>query len=675
MKTVINSDSKACKRKWSPGKTIQSKILLPFIILITLTGMIVAAVSYSFSINTTTAELSKNVETQMAGLNNTFELFFTNIENTMNRFTANDLLTSYKPENKNEILKLLQDTKNADDSIAFIYTGIEQTAEMIDPSGGLDDDYNPKERDWYIEAVKAGGRTIWTEPYIDEGTHSTVITAARAYYHNNQLIGVFGLDVSINTLLDMTNQIKIGDSGYAVVLNKAGQFISHPDKGQIGKQFDTALFKKMIDHGEQGTIEYKNNGKDYLIAFVGNAKTDWMIGGTVNIADFEKKAKAVFAPTTTTLAIILVLAVIVSLIITRKITNPIKEVLDRMKLIADGNLSDDDLVPRTNDEIAQLYSATNEMSHNMKDILKRINEVSETVSIHSKGLTQTVNEVKIGSVQIATTMQELATGTEKQAQQAGELSSTMRVLTARVEDANQKGEHIQISTNDVVDMTEKGKQFMDSSTHQMVKIEHVVKESFDKIQALQSHSQEISKLVSVIEEIANQTNLLALNAAIEAARAGEHGKGFAVVANEVKKLAEGVAHSVNDINDIVTNTQDGFHIVTKSLQAGFQEVQQGANQIKETDAMFNLIKESVVEMVQNIKSITSELSNISMNTVIMNGYIQEIAAISEECAAGTEQTAAGTQEISSSVEEVASSSTQLAQLAENLNKLINRFKL
>lgn len=97
---------------------------------------------------------------------------------------------------------------------------------------------------------------------------------------------------------------------------------------------------------------------------------------------------------------------------------------------------------------------------------------------------------------------------------------------------------------------------MSSSTKQMGAIQHIVKDAVEQVDGLSKQTQEISKLVTVIQTIAAQTNLLALNAAIEAARAGEQGKGFAVVANEVQKLAEQVSYSVEDITGIVRNIQD-----------------------------------------------------------------------------------------------------------------------
>lgn len=224
-------------------------------------------------------------------------------------------------------------------------------------------------------------------------------------------------------------------------------------------------------------------------------------------------------------------------------------------------------------------------------------------------------------------------------------------------------------------MTSEGSQLMKSSNEQMVKIDQIVQEAVHKIQGLDAESQEISKLVVVIKDIANQTNLLALNAAIEAARAGEHGKGFAVVAEEVKKLAEQVTVSITDIKDIVTNIQNESSSVAGSLLEGYEEVEKGTDQINITMETFNGISSSVTEMIHLIQTVTQNLSDIAANSQEMRGSVEEIAAISEESSAAVEQTSASSQQTSGSMEEVAGSSKQLAELAEKLNGLVLQFKL
>ena len=216
---------------------------------------------------------------------------------------------------------------------------------------------------------------------------------------------------------------------------------------------------------------------------------------------------------------------------------------------------------------------------------------------------------------------------------------------------------------------------MDSSKRQMTKIDHIVHDSVVKVQGLDVHSQEISKLVGVIKDIAEQTNLLALNAAIEAARAGENGKGFAVVADEVRKLAEQVAESVTDITGIVTNIQSESRAVTETLQNGYKEVEQGTKQIDLTVEKFVGINASVMEMVKNIQLVSSDLESMSARGQEMNSSIEDIAAVSEESAAGIEETSASSEQTSASMEEVTSSSNDLAKLAEKLSELVGQFKL
>lgn len=378
---------------------------------------------------------------------------------------------------------------------------------------------------------------------------------------------------------------------------------------------------------------------------------------------------------TVTTVLVIILSIIVAITTANMISRPLKNVMNRMKLVAGGDLSFEPLELTSQDEVGQLITATNEMTNNTRNLLNQINIVSESVSSHSEELTQTTNEVNAGAQQIVTTMEELASGSETQANNASDLSSIMGSYTVKVQEAHENGENIKQASNEILGMANEGSQLMAASNQQMMKVNEIVQDAVAKVQGLDAQSQEISKLVSVIQDISAQTNLLALNAAIEAARAGEHGRGFAVVADEVRKLAEQVSVSVTDITGIVDSIQNESSIVATSLQDGYAEVEQGTRQIKTTGETFAGINTAISDMANSIQTVSANLADIVDNSEKMNASIEDIAAVSEESAAGVEQTSAASEQTGSSMEEVAGSSEQLAKLAEELNELVQRFKL
>ncbi|WP_342441644.1 methyl-accepting chemotaxis protein [Lysinibacillus sp. FSL K6-0057] len=272
-------------------------------------------------------------------------------------------------------------------------------------------------------------------------------------------------------------------------------------------------------------------------------------------------------------------------------------------------------------------------------------------------------------------MQELASGTETQASTTGDLAETMTAFKRSIHETTQEGIELSKHSSHVQNLTVSGKSLMVQSTKQMATINEIVLDSVKKVENLNEQSAEISKLVSVIDDISNQTNLLALNAAIEAARAGEHGKGFAVVADEVRKLAEQVQFSVTDIATIVHRIQGETGNVTSALQTGYEEVKKGTTQLDQTNETFEKISDAVEDMIDNITTISTNLNQLAQNSETINASIDDMASISQESAAGVEQTTATVEETAATMDEIARSANQLAGMAEELNTQLQQFKI
>ncbi len=241
--------------------------------------------------------------------------------------------------------------------------------------------------------------------------------------------------------------------------------------------------------------EYDMGNKDSALKNLGKLTemgTELMVGYEEIAANRERitneKGKDIISNGDSTfkmVSIVTVLVVIISMLAavftSSIISKPIIRVMERMKLIADGDLSRDALTVHTRDEVGQLVVATNEMSANTRELLNKINGVSEMVTAQSEELTQSSNEVNAASQQVAVTMQELTSGIESEAENAAELATLMEVFTTKVEEANEKGGSIQLASKEVLGKTTEGTHLMEISTDQMNKIDIIVQDAVMKI--------------------------------------------------------------------------------------------------------------------------------------------------------------------------------------------------
>lgn len=389
----------------------------------------------------------------------------------------------------------------------------------------------------------------------------------------------------------------------------------------------------------------------------------------------RKKSNMLFNITIGLIIILIGLIIFTFIVLVKKISN-LAEISDKLKELSNN---EGDLTSRiqsnSKDEVGEIASSFNNLLKNLQNLIIQIINTTLDIKKQSNEFTTISQGIKEGSEQITVTMEEMSEGVEEQAVSASEVASSSQNLNNIIEEANESEKSLKISSKEVLRITKEGKNEMESSVNQIISINDIVKESVQKVNRLDFQSQEISKLVQVIKSISEQTNLLALNAAIEAARAGESGKGFAVVADEIRKLAEEVGHSVNEITELVISIQNESKTVANSLEKGYEEVEKGTNQIKGTGEIFRIIDVNISEIVDKIDYVSSKFDNIQQNSKKIEEEIQKVASVSEETSAGIEETTASVQEETNSIEIVFQNALKVSELSDNLSNMVKKFKV
>jgi len=279
------------------------------------------------------------------------------------------------------------------------------------------------------------------------------------------------------------------------------------------------------------------------------------------------------------------------------------------------------------------------------------------------------------SEQIAGSIQQVAAGADQSKRQLDANAVSLQSITAGIMRIAESSTDVSELSRSTATEAENGTVAVLKNVEQMKEIDASVQNFGGVISSLAHRSNEIGKIVDVINGIAEQTNLLALNAAIEAARAGENGKGFAVVASEVRKLAEQSQDSTKQIAQLIQNIKQETDQSVTMMKEVSGQTKAGLSTTEASAERFQKILERTQEMTPRIEDVTATVEEIAANVQEVSASATEIAHIAQENSSASKQVAATTEEQLSAMEEISQSAKVLSDMAEELQVLVARFRV
>ena len=554
-------------------------------------------------------------------------------------------------ETNERLLEIFEGFAKTHPSTAYLSLGLSDGGYASWPNDPKIANYDPRQRPWYKAAMAAPGTTVRTDAYYwapDDvsliGTVHSVTDAA------GQVVGVVGLDVSLKQMTELVKNIKLGDSGYLMLIEANGNVLVDPSDAKHN-------FKPLADLGgnyaelarhRDGSTQIEIDGKVYMANIVSSAGLGWRFIGLIEREEVMARASNLTWLIAAIAAALAMVFAIVGASFAGVIVRPIRGVANGLQEIAEG---EGDLTRQLkvqgNDETAVLAGWFNQFIGMIAQLVQRIGTASSDLQV-----------VAADTREVARNMDEVA-GRQREAVELVSTAFNEMVATAN-EVARSCGQAATSADNGYQEVND-GQQRIGQATTCVLKLSSELQQSTETMQLLQQDSKNINSILDTIRSIAEQTNLLALNAAIEAARAGDQGRGFAVVADEVRALARRTADSTGEIDSLLGNLARRTQVITQQMQGSLQVSQDSVECIEQARNSFDKIRTSV----DSIRDQNNQIATAA----------EEQHQVAEEINRHIAQIHADAQRVEEYAHTAQSGSGRLTDISGHLKGLVERFKV
>ena len=569
-------------------------------------------------------------------------------------------------ETSGEFKEIFNNYVEADDEELVLRTGIVSNSELILQKANEIYDDQMLQYQQYLEAGSSSKDLQQKSSNAQEALKVSILAMeARNEYQNyiitpnnqhakefDRLIGeIIKVTEGLDKQMAKPENLERGNT----IINNAREIRTDFDRLKIIKEKKAAQVKDMA------TIAAQVEGIAQTASADQKNKLDTLIINSINKIFFV------------TLLSILIGTLLVSVIL-NLYRRPIYELLEAADRISEGNLSVD-IKGNSRSEISQLSQAFKSMVGNLRGLIKEIQESSLHLSALSEEMSASSEEVASASRKISDAASEISNGTEVQSTKIVDITHAMQDMTHNIQEIAENTQKVSKNTslvnNTIIDIGSASREIL----LKMNLISSSVYETEGVIMELDSKSQQIDEIVTLITRIADQTNMLALNAAIEAARAGEHGRGFSVVADEVRKLADESGSAANSISKLIDEIRSSISETVESIEASKKDVQAGSSSVNNAVEMVAGIVSTINEITNMIEDVAAATEEQSASIEEITSTLEDISSISEQSAAGTQETAAALEEQSASMSELANMASDLSLLGEKMRKATEKFRL